>query len=86
MTDPNLYLLTQPEKWPHSGLLPLSRRNGNIIHCKRDAGIVMKNDLYCVWTGYSLGEIDPRNGILGVCRTFTRHVLFSQAKRAYGRV
>jgi hypothetical protein len=64
MTDPNLYLLSHPEKWPHSGLLPLSHGNGNIIHCKRDAGIVMEGDLYCVWTGYSLGEIDPRNGML----------------------
>jgi hypothetical protein len=23
----------------------------------------MKNDLCCVWTGYYLGETDPRNGI-----------------------
>ena len=44
MTDPNLYLLTHPEKWPHRSLLPLCRRSGNIIYNKRDAGIIVEDD------------------------------------------
>jgi hypothetical protein len=61
--EAELELLTHPEKWPHAGLLPLTRRSGNIIYCKKDAGIVMEGDLYCVWTGNYLGECDPRNGV-----------------------
>jgi hypothetical protein len=58
-----LKLLKHPEKWPHRGLLPLSRRSGNIAYCKKDAGIVMEDDLCCVWTGNYLGEFDPRYGV-----------------------
>ena len=61
--EAELELLSHPEKWPHRGLLPLSRRGGNIIYGKKDAGIVMENDLCCVWTGYYLSEVDPRNGV-----------------------
>jgi hypothetical protein len=42
MTDPNLYLLTHPENWPHKGLLPVIRRGGNIVYNKKDAGIIRK--------------------------------------------
>jgi hypothetical protein len=63
--EAELELLSHPEKWPHGDLLPLSRRGGNIIYCKKDAGIVMENNLCCVWTGYYLGQVDPRNGAPG---------------------
>jgi hypothetical protein len=46
--EAELELLSHPEKWPHRGLLPLARRGGNIIYGKKDAGIVMENDLCCV--------------------------------------
>ena len=61
--DAELDFLRRPEKWPHSGLLPLTWRNGNIIYNKKDAGIIMEDDLCCVWTGNYLGECDPRNGV-----------------------
>jgi hypothetical protein len=54
-----LELLAHPEKWPHRGLLPLTRRGGNIIYCNKDAGIITEDDLCCVWTGNYLGECDP---------------------------
>jgi hypothetical protein len=58
-----LELLLHPEKWPHRGLLPLSRRGGNIIYCNKDAGIITEDDLCRVWTGNYLGECDPRKGV-----------------------
>ena len=63
MTDPNLYLLTHPENWPHKGLLPVIRHRGNSVYNKTDAGIIMEDDLRCVWTGNYVGECDPRNGV-----------------------
>ncbi len=63
MTDPNLYLLTHPENWSHKGLLPVIRRGGNSVYNKTDAGIIMEDDLCCVWTGDYLGECDPRKGV-----------------------
>lgn len=61
--EAELEFLSHPEKWPHRGLLPLTRRGGNIIYCNKDAGIVMENNLCCVWTGYYLGQVDPRDGV-----------------------
>ncbi len=75
--EAELEFLSHPEKWPHRGLLPLARRGGNIIYGKKDAGIVMENDLCCVWTGYYLGEVDPRNGrVCGESVLIPRSVLF----------
>jgi hypothetical protein len=51
MTDPNLYLLTHPENWPHKGQLPVTRRGGNPVFRIADAGIVMENNLCRVWSG-----------------------------------
>jgi hypothetical protein len=62
MTDKELYRLTHPETWPHKGYLPLNRRGGDVIYNDQDAGIVMKDNLCCVWTGIYLGEGDPRDG------------------------
>src|SRR5205823_4067709 len=59
MTDPNLHLLTHPENWFHKGLLPVIRRRGNSVYNKTDVGIIMEDDLCCVWTGNYLGECDP---------------------------
>jgi hypothetical protein len=63
MTDGELDLLTHPDEWPHEVLLPLSRRGGNVIWNKGDAGIVMDDNLCCVWIGVYIGEADPRTGI-----------------------
>jgi hypothetical protein len=60
--EAELELLSHPEKWPHDGLLPLSRRGGSIVYNEKDAGIIMEDDLCCVWTGNYLGECDPRKG------------------------
>ena len=59
MTDPNLFLLTHPEKWPHGNQLPVIRRGGDPIHNRKDAGIVMNYNLCRVWTDVYLGEQDP---------------------------
>jgi hypothetical protein len=59
MTDGELALLTHPDEWPHEALLPLSRRGGNVVYNKEDAGIVMDDNLCCVWTGVYIGEADP---------------------------
>jgi hypothetical protein len=61
--EAELELLSHPEKWPHDGLLPLSRRSGSIVYNEKDAGIIMEDDLCCVWTGNYLGECDPRKGV-----------------------
>ena len=45
MTDKELYLLTNPEDWPHEDLLPVVRRGGDPIYCSEDVGIVMSNNL-----------------------------------------
>ena len=62
MIDPNLYLLTHPEKWPHGNQLPVTRRGSDPIHNRKDAGIVMNYNLCRVWTEVFLGE-NPEEGI-----------------------
>jgi hypothetical protein len=62
MTDPNLYLLTHPEKWPHKGLLPVIRRGGNPVYKIEDAGIVMNNNLCRVWSDVYIGYLNPWEG------------------------
>jgi hypothetical protein len=59
MTDPNLYLLTHPENWPHKGQLPVTRRGGNPVYRIADAGIVMENNLCRVWSGVYIGYLNP---------------------------
>jgi hypothetical protein len=62
MTEQELYLLTNPGKWPHEGLLPVKRCSGNIVWNQEDAGIVMEDNLCRVWTGNYLGDCDPKEG------------------------
>jgi hypothetical protein len=62
MTDQELFLLTHPEEWPHQGQLPVNSRGGNVIWNKKDAGIVMENNLCHVWSGIYLGHLNPWEG------------------------
>ena len=65
MTDPNWYLLTHPENWPHKGLLPVIRRGGNPVYKIEDVGIVgivMNNNLCRVWSGVYIGFLNPWEG------------------------
>jgi hypothetical protein len=57
-----LYLLTHPEEWPHGMQLPVIRRGGNPVRNQKDAGIVLNNNLLCVWTDVYLGD-DPFSGV-----------------------
>lgn len=61
MTDQELYQLTHPEEWPHGMQLPVIRREGNPMRMRKDAGIVLRNNLYWVWTDVYLGD-DPFEG------------------------
>jgi hypothetical protein len=49
-------LLTDPERWPYAGILPVIRRGGNPIRCAGDRGIVSADDLRTVISGVTLGE------------------------------
>jgi hypothetical protein len=60
--DKELHQLTHPDEWPIEGLLPLARRGGNIVYNVQDVGIIMEDNLCCVWTGIYLGDGDPRDG------------------------
>jgi hypothetical protein len=62
MTEAELELLYHPEKWPHGVQLPVLRRGGNPVRNKKDAGIVMADDLCRVWTDIYLGDRNPREG------------------------
>lgn len=61
MTDQELYQLTHPVEWPHGMQLPVIRRGGNAVRNQKDAGIVISNNLFCVWTDVYLGD-DPFEG------------------------
>jgi hypothetical protein len=56
-----LYVLTHPEEWPHGMQLPVTRRGGKPVWHRKDAGIVLNNNLTCVWTDVYLGD-DPLEG------------------------
>lgn len=59
MTDKELYQLTHPETWPHGNQLPVIRRGGKPVWNRKDAGIVMKDNLCRVWADVYLGEKNP---------------------------
>jgi hypothetical protein len=61
MTEAELKLLTDPEKWVHE-YLPMIRRGGNPIYKIEDAGLVMRNNLCRVWSGVYLGYLNPWEG------------------------
>lgn len=56
MKDQDLYLLTHLEKWPHGMQLPVMRRGGDPVRNVKDAGIVLNNNLKCVWSNVYLGD------------------------------
>ena len=62
MIDKDLYLLTHPKKWPHGIQLPVMRRDGNPVRNRKDAGIILSNNLCRVWTDVYLGD-DPFEGV-----------------------
>ena len=59
--QPQLELLTDPEKWVHE-YLPMIRRGGNPIYKIEDAGLVMSNNVCRVWSGVYLGYLNPWEG------------------------
>lgn len=59
--QPQLELLTDPEKWIHA-YLPMIRRGGNPIYKIEDAGLVMSNNICRVWSGVYLGYLNPWEG------------------------
>jgi hypothetical protein len=61
MTEAELKLLTDPEKWFHE-YLPMIRRGGNPIYKIEDAGLVMRNNICRVWSGVYLGYLNPWEG------------------------
>ena len=61
MTEEELELFTDPEKWVHE-YLPMVRLGVNPVFKIEDAGLVMRNNFCRVWSGVYLGYLNPWEG------------------------